>query len=89
MSSLDIDIFVLFRSFNNLVLFIFTSWLSNSSAKVGKLSVGKHNKLKSKLSLFKLNLFSVFSSNFKDEFDLIFLKIGLKFKVSGLSGQKN
>ena len=42
---------------------------------MGKLSVGKHNKLKSELSLFKLNLFSDLSSKFSSELEDIFLKI--------------
>ena len=48
---------------------------SNSSANVGKLSVGKQSKLKSELSLFRLSLFSVFKSKFNSEFEDIFLRI--------------
>ena len=75
MSSFEIDILVLFKSFKNLLLLKFISWPSNSSAKVGKLSTGKHNRLKSTLSLFRLNLFSDLSSNLNSELDEIFLKI--------------
>ena len=58
-------------------------WSQNSSGainmskfeKVGKFSVGRHNKLKSDFSAFKLNLFSVFKSNVTLEFEEIFLKI--------------
>ena len=42
---------------------------------VGKLSIGKHNKLKSEFSLFRLNLFSDFKSKFNSEFAEIFLNI--------------
>ena len=69
------EIFVLFKSFKNLALLREISWPSNSSAKVGKLSVGKHNKLKSAFSLFKLNLFSDFNSKFNSELEEIFLNI--------------
>ena len=48
---------------------------SNSSAKDGKLSVGKHKRLKSALSLLRLNLFSDFKSKFNSEFEEIFLSI--------------
>ena len=48
---------------------------SNSSEKVGKLSAGKQSRLKSELSLFKLNLLSDFKLKFKSELDEIFLKI--------------
>ena len=57
------------------MLFNESSIPSNSSAKVGKLSVGKHSRLKSALSLFKLSLFSDFNSKFSSEFEEIFLKI--------------
>ena len=62
-------------SFKNLLLFKEISCPSNSSAKVGKLSVGKHKRLKSALSDFKLSLFSDFKSKFNSEFEEIFLKI--------------
>ena len=78
MSSFDIEIFVLLRSFKNLLLFREISLPSNSSAKVGKLSVGKHNKLKSELSLLRLNLFSDFKSNFNSELEEIFLNMSYK-----------
>ena len=51
---------------------------SNSSEKVGKLSVGKHKRLKSAFSLFKLNLFSDFRSKFNSELEEIFLKISYR-----------
>ena len=47
---------------------------SNSSANVGKLSMGKQSRLKSEFSLFRLSLFSVLIQNFS-EFEEIFLKI--------------
>ena len=47
----------------------------DSSENVGKLSVGRHNRLKSALSLFKLSLFSDFNSKLRSEFDETFLKI--------------
>ena len=72
---MEIDIFVLFKSFKKFELFSEISLLSKSSENVGKLSVGKHNKLKSELSLFKLNLFSYLSSKFSSELEDIFLKI--------------
>ena len=75
MSSLDIEIRVLFKSFKNLFLSIAISWPSNSSAKDGKLSVGKHKRLKSALSLLRLNLFSDFKSKFNSEFEEIFLSM--------------
>ena len=75
MSSLEIEIRVLFKSLSNLLLFNEISLPSNSSAKVGKLSIGKHKRLKSAFSLLKLNLFSDFKSKFNSEFDEIFLKI--------------
>ena len=75
MSSLEIEIRVLFKSLSNLLLFKEISLPSNSSAKVGKLSIGKHKRLKSAFSLLKLNLFSDFKSKFNSEFDEIFLKI--------------
>ena len=78
MSSFDIDIFVLFRSFKNLLLFSVISWPSNSSVKVGKLSVGIHKRLKSALSLFKLSLFSDFKSNLSSALEGIFLKMSYK-----------
>ena len=68
-------ILVLFKSFKNFVLFNEISGPSNSSENVGKLSVGKQSKLKSKLSLFRLSLFSVFRSKFNSEFEDIFLRI--------------
>jgi len=74
-SSLDIEILVLFNSFRNLLLFSEISCPSNSSAKVGKLSVGRQSKLKSELSLLRLSLFSDFNSKFNSELDEIFLKI--------------
>ena len=49
--------------------------LNSSNEKVGKLSEGKHKRLKSEFSLFKLNLFSDLRSNFNIESDEIFLKI--------------
>ena len=55
MSSFEIEIFVLFRSFKKFLLFISISNPSNSSEKVGKLSVGRHNKLKSEFALLRLN----------------------------------
>ena len=72
---LDIEIFVLLRSFKNLLLFKVIVWLSNSSANVGKLSVGKHKRLKSEFSLLRLSLFSDFKSKFNSEFADIFLNI--------------
>ena len=75
MSSLDIEILVLFNNFKNLLLFSEISCPSNSSAKVGKLSVGRQSKLKSELSLLRLSLFSDFNSKFNSELDEIFLKI--------------
>ena len=66
---------VLFKSFKNFLLSNKISGLSNSSANVGKLSVGKQSKLKSELSLFKLSLFSVLRSKFNSELEDIFLKI--------------
>ena len=75
MSSLDIEILVLFNNLRNLLLFNEISCPSNSSAKVGKLSVGRQSKLKSELSLLRLSLFSDFNSKFNSELDEIFLKI--------------
>jgi len=71
-------ILVLFKSFKNLLLLSKISDSSNSSAKVGKLSVGKQSKLKSELSLFKLSLFSFLRSKFNSEFEEIFLRISYK-----------
>ena len=64
-----------FKSFKNLLLSTDISFPSNSSENVGKLSVGRHNRLKSALSLFKLSLFSDFNSKLRSEFDETFLKI--------------
>ena len=75
MSSFEIDILVLFKSFKNLLLFKVISFPSNSSENVGKLSVGKQRRLKSALSLFKLNLFSDFNSKLSSELEEIFLNI--------------
>ena len=69
------DIFVLLSNFKNLLLLMLISSLMNLSSNDGKLSVGKHSKLKSAFSLFKLNLFSVFKSKFSSAFEDIFLKI--------------
>jgi hypothetical protein len=74
-SSLDIEIFVLLRSFKNLLLFKVISCPSNSSAKEGKLSVGKHKRLKSEFSLFRLSLFSDFKSKLNSELEEIFLSM--------------
>jgi len=74
-SSFEIEILVLFKSFKNLLLFKDISSPSNSSANVGKLSVGKHKRLKSAFSLFRLSLFSDFNSKFKSEFEEIFLNM--------------
>ena len=60
------------------MLFNETSCPSNSSANVGKLSVGKHKRLKSAFSLFRLNLFSDLSSKLSSELDEIFLKMSYK-----------
>ena len=65
-------------SFRNLLLSKIISWPSNSSTNEGKLSVGKHKRLKSEFSLLRLNLFSDFKSKFKSEFDEIFLKISYR-----------
>jgi phosphopantothenoylcysteine decarboxylase/phosphopantothenate--cysteine ligase len=46
-----------------------------TTANVGKLSVGKHRRLKSAFSLFRLSLFSVFKSKFNSALEEIFLKI--------------
>ena len=54
------------------------SLFSKSFAKFGKLSVDKHNKLKSKLSVIKFNLFSLFMSNFISELPDIFLRMSYK-----------
>ena len=75
MSSLEIEILVLLSNFKNLLLFNDISSPSNSSANVGKLSVGRHKRLKSAFSLFKLSLFSDFKSKFNSEFEEIFLNI--------------
>ena len=75
MSSFDIAILVLFKSFKNLLLSNAISCPSNSSEKVGKLSVGKHKRLKFEFSFLRLNLFSDFNSKFNSEFEDIFLKI--------------
>ena len=78
MSSLEIDIFVLFKSERSFDLLNEISSLSKSSAKFGKLSIGKHNKLKSELSVIKFNLFSFFKSNFISELPDIFLRISYR-----------
>ena len=63
------------KSFKNLLLFKSISWPSNSSAKLGKLSIGRHKRLKSAFSLLRLNLFSDFRSKLNSEFEVIFLRI--------------
>ena len=65
----------MFKSLKNFSPFISNSDPSNSSVKVGKLSVGKHSKLKSKFSPVKLNLFSDFILKLRFAFEEIFLKI--------------
>ena len=72
------EIFVLLRTFKNFLLSRLISGPSNSSAKDGKLSVGRHRRLKSEFSLFKLNLFSDFKLKLRSEFDEIFLSISNK-----------
>ena len=72
---MEIEILVLFKSFKKFRLSNDISFLLNSSEKVGKLSVGKHLRLKSAFSLFKLSLFSDFKSKFNSEFEEIFLNI--------------
>ena len=75
MSSLEIAILVLFKSFKNFLFCIKISFPSNSSIKVGKLSTGRQSKLKSEFSLLRLSLFSVLSSKLSSELEGIFLKI--------------
>ena len=75
MSSFEIEILVLFKSERNFDLLNEISLLSKSSAKLGKLSVGKQSKLKSELSVNKLNLFSFFKLKVNSESDEIFLRI--------------
>ena len=75
MSSFEIDILVLFKRERSLDLLNDISLFSNSSEKFGKLSIGKHNKLKSELSVIKFNLFSLFKSKLMSEFPDIFLNI--------------
>tara|TARA_B110000305_G_C19134884_1_gene490701 strand:- start:458 stop:733 length:276 start_codon:yes stop_codon:yes gene_type:complete len=77
-SSFEIDIFVLFKSVRSFDLLNEISSLSKSSAKFGKLSIGKHNKLKSELSVIKFNLFSFFKSNLISELPDIFLRMSYK-----------
>ena len=67
-----------YKRFKNLLLFNMISFPSNSSAKVGKLSVGRQRRLKSEFSLFKLSLFSDFNSKFNSELEEIFLKMSYK-----------
>ena len=50
----------------------------NSSENVGKLSVGKHKRLKSEFLVFKLSLFSVLSSKFNSELEDIFLSMSYR-----------
>ena len=78
MSSFEIDILALLRSDRKFLLETSVSSLSKSSVNVGKFSVGKHNKLKSEFSAFKLSLFSDFRLKCISEFDEIFLKISYK-----------
>ena len=58
-----------------MLFFKLISISSISSLNVGKLSVGRQSKLKSELSLFKLNLFSDFKSKLISELEGIFLNI--------------
>ena len=51
------------------------SFSSKSSAKFGKLSVGKHSKLKSDFSAIKLSLFSLFKSNLISELDIVAINL--------------
>ena len=75
MSSLEIEILTLLRSERNFLFSILKLSPVKLFEKVGKFSVGRHNKLKSDFSAFKLNLFSVFKSNVTLEFEEIFLKM--------------
>ena len=68
----------MFKSESSLDLLNVISSLSKLSEKFGKLSVGRHKRLKSELSVIKLNLFSFFKSNFISEFPDIFLRISYK-----------
>ena len=77
-------IFVLFKSFKKLLLFKDISSTLKSSEKVGKLSVGKHNKLKSELAVFKLTLFSDFNSKLISAFEDIFLNISYKIAAEAV-----
>ena len=72
------EIFVLFKSVRSLDLLNDISLSSKSSTKFGKLSIGRHSKLKSELSVIKFNLFSLFRSNFISEFPDIFLRMSYK-----------
>ena len=65
---------VLFNSDNNFDLSKIISFFSKSSEKFGKFSVGRQSKLKSELSVFKLNLFSFFKSKLISELDFLIVK---------------
>ena len=75
MSSPEIEIFVLFKRDKSLFFLKVISLLAKSSEKDGKLSGGKHNKLKSEFSALRLILFSFFKLKTISEFTDIFRSI--------------
>jgi hypothetical protein len=77
-SSLEIEIFVLFSKDKNFNGLKDSSLLVNFSEKFGKLSEGKHSRLKFELSDFMLSLFSFFNSNFNSVLADTFLKMSYK-----------